>query len=357
MNVAVITFPLINNYGGIIQAYAMMVLLRELGHNPVFVNLQIESRFTSISKYFVKKYMLFFLKKYSNVTLTLKDKELKRFVDTYITPQTIAISDSKELHEYFESHKFDACVVGSDQVFSKMGYSKFENDYSLGFLNNEIIKLSYAASFGGSDYQGDQNRVEYHKSNLKRFDAVSVREKSAIDVCTRTFNVDAKHVLDPTMMIDKVKYIEIFGGSSKDEARKDLFAYVLDSGLSKTKIVQDFADNLGLSVHQINDGNGSAKPIPMADWLKSIFYSEHVITDSFHGCVFCIIFNKPFHCFINKKRGADRFYSLLEMFGLENRIIIDGVIDKPIDWAEVNHKLELLKLESAEFLQENLKNI
>jgi len=355
MNVAVLTFPLINNYGGIIQAYAMMVFLRELGHKPTFINLQTESRFTSFSKYLVKKYILFFLKKHRNVTLTVKDSELKRFVDTYITPQTIAISNSKELHEYFESQKFDACVVGSDQVFSKMGYSNFENDYSLGFLNNEIIKLSYAASFGGSDYQGNQDKVEFHKTNLKRFDAVSVREKSAIDVCTRTFDVDAKHVLDPTMMIDKMKYLEIFGGSSKGETRKELFAYVLDSDLSKTKVVQDFAGNIGLSVNQINDGNGSEKTIPMEDWLKSILYSEHVITDSFHGCVFCIIFNTPFHCFINKKRGADRFYSLLEMFGLENRIISDEVTDAPIDWDDVNNKLELNKIESAEFLREHLK--
>jgi len=356
MNVAVITFPLINNYGCIIQAYAMMVLLRELGHEPSFINLQAENRFKSVSKYLIKKYMLFFLKKYRNVTLTVKDCELKRFVDTHITPKTIAICNSKELHEYFNSHKFDACVVGSDQVFSKMGYSNFENDFSLGFLNNGIIKLSYAASFGGSDYQGDIGKVEFHKKNLKRFAAISVREKSAIDVCTKTFNVYSKHVLDPTMMIDKIKYLDIFGDPFRYENRRQLFAYVLDSDLSKTKIIKDFSEIMELSVHQINDGNDSSKIIPMEDWLKSIFYSEHVITDSFHGCVFCIIFNKPFHCFINKKRGADRFYSLLEMFGLEDRVISDKVIDASIDWEEVNRKLKINRAESAEFLRAHLKN-
>jgi len=357
MKVAVITFPLINNYGGIIQAYAMMVFLRKLGHEPALINLQTESRFSSVSKYLVKKYVLFFLKKYNVVTLTVKNSELRRFVDTYITPKTIPISNSKQLHKYFDGQKFDACVIGSDQVFSKMGYTNFENDYSLGFLKSGIIKLSYAASFGGSAYQGDKDKIEFHKKNLKQFDAISVREKSAIGVCARIFDVSATHVLDPTMMIDKKKYLEFFAGSSKEEVRRELFAYVLDSDLNKTKIVQGFSVNKGLSVHQINDGNSSEKIISMEGWLQSIYYSAHVITDSFHGCVFCIIFNKPFHCFINQKRGSDRFYSLLEMFGLEDRIINGMVTDTPIDWNEVNNKLELNKIKSEDFLRDHLKTL
>lgn len=357
MRVAVITFPLINNYGGIIQAFAMMRLLKDLGHEPTLVNFQSESKFKSISKFLIKKYVLFFMQRFKGVTLTLKNKELSEFVDTYIAPKTSVIRNSQELKQYFDNHKFDACVVGSDQVFAKMGYTSFENDYSLGFIDDDTLKLSYAASFGADRYQGDSQQVEFHKVNLNRFDGISVREESGVDVCNRTFGVDATHVLDPTMMIGKSNYVDIISldaTNKKSENSNELFAYVLDSDEAKTKAIQNFAESKGLTTRQINDGNASNDVISMEKWLSSIYYAEHVITDSFHGCVFCIIFNKPFHCFINQKRGADRFISLLKMFGLEHRIVGDDISNEPIHWDEVNEKLEYHKKNSADFLLQYL---
>lgn len=353
-NVAVVTFPLINNYGGIIQAYALMLVLSELGHKPTLINLKSERRYLSVSKYIFKKYVLFFLKKYRSVTLTIKDRDLERFIDKYIAPKSVSIWNSKQLHKYFISNKYDACIVGSDQVFAKMGYPKFENDYSLGFVDDETKKLSYAASFGGDDFLGDTNTVEYHKKNLKRFAGVSVREQSAVQVCFKRFSVNAKHVLDPTMLIDKKHYINVINSSPEQLEKKKLFAYVLDSDLRKNNLMSQFSDRKGITINQVNDGNNSKNIISMQEWLGSIYSAEHVITDSFHGCVFCIIFNKPFHCFVNKKRGADRFYSLLEMFGLESRIINDDIIDEDINWNDVNSKLEFYKSESLDFLNEVL---
>nr|PMH18893.1 hypothetical protein BCU73_21465 [Vibrio cyclitrophicus] len=347
--VAVVTFPLINNYGGIIQAYALMLVLDDLGHKPTLINLKSEKRYLSLGKYIFKKYILFFLKKYSSVTLTLKDRKLERFIDKYISPKSASIWNSKQLHKHFSSNKYDACVVGSDQVFAKMGYPKFENDYSLGFVDDETIKFSYAASFGGNDYLGDSNAVDYHKKNLQRFEGVSVRENSAVQVCFKRFSVDAQHVLDPTMLIDKNNYINIIGNFS-GLLKNKIFAYVLDSDLRKNNIMSQFADRKRIAVNQINDGNDSKNIISMQEWLGSIYSSEHVITDSFHGCVFCIIFNKPFHCFVNSKRGADRFYSLLEMFGLENRIINNEIVDYEINWDDVNSKLEYYKSKSLDFV-------
>lgn len=357
MKVAVITFPLINNYGGIIQAFAMMKLLEDLGHEPTLVNFQSESKCKSVSKFIIKKYCLFFMSRFKNVTLTLKNKELAKFVDVYISPKTDPICNSQDLKDYFESNNFDACVVGSDQVFSKMGYTHFENDYSLGFVKDDVIKLSYAASFGADRYQGDSQQIEFHKKNLNRFAGVSVREESGVNVCKDTFSVDSTHVLDPTMMISPSYYLDIIAtDKTKAELRNnnELFAYVLDSDEAKTTTIQQFAKNKELSTRQINDGNASVDVISMEKWISSIYNAEHVITDSFHGCVFCIIFNKPFHCYINRKRGADRFISLLKMFGLESRIIEGDISDELIDWKYVNAKLAEHHLKSANFLREHL---
>lgn len=357
MRVAVITFPLINNYGGIIQAFAMMKLLEDLGHEPILVNCQSESKLKAISKFIIKKYLLGFMSRFKGVTLTLKNKDLAKFVDTYINPKTAPIRNSQELKDYFDNNNFDACVVGSDQVFAKMGYTKFENDYSLGFINDDIIKLSYAASFGADRYQGDSQQIEFHRINLNRFSGVSVREESGVNVCRDTFSVDSMHVLDPTMMIAPSGYLDLVSADTiKLEPRNsgELFAYVLDSDEAKTKAIKRFAKSKGLSTRQINDANATADVISMEKWISSIYYADHVITDSFHGCVFCIIFNKPFHCYINNKRGADRFISLLKMFGLENRIINDVMNDGIIDWSVVNEKLAMHKNKSKDFLQTHL---
>ncbi|NBN70025.1 polysaccharide pyruvyl transferase family protein [Proteus sp. G2618] len=358
MRIAVITFPLINNYGGIIQAYALMKLLSDLGHEPVLINFQSEKYSKSLMKYIVKKYMLFFIKKYRNSILTKKNYSLRQFINLEINPRSENIYNSKELYKYFLSNKFDACIVGSDQVFAKLGYSNFENVYSLGFLNKNIIKLSYAASFGGDKFLGDVEKIKYHSDNLKKFRKISVREKSGIKICQNTFGVDAVHVLDPTMVIDKNYYINLISSNEYEKKEKELFAYILDNTNEKEEIVSNIAEIKQYSVKKVSDGNLSTNVLSMEDWLGNIYNSEYIITDSFHGCVFCIIFNKPFNCIINNKRGADRFLSLLSLFGLEDRILIDGYSEKntntDIDWEMVNSKIKSLKDYSIDFLKNNL---
>ncbi|CAH7141212.1 PS_pyruv_trans domain-containing protein [Vibrio chagasii] len=357
MKIAIVTFPLINNYGGIIQAYAMVELLKDLGHQPVLINLQPESKFKAIGKYLIKKYILIKPKKNKNYPKLVRDKKLHGFIVKNITPLSKEIRNSAELHIHFEEEPYDACIVGSDQVFASMGFTNFKNDFSLGFMSDDILKLSYAGSFGGNKFRGDPSMVSVHANNLSRFDAVSVRENSAINVCDELFGIKATHVLDPTMMIDKTSYLDILGYSQLPKNKAELFAYVLDSSEDKQRMLNKLAQDRSITLTTLNDGNKSGKVISMEEWLKSILLAEHVITDSFHGCVFCIIFNKPFNCFVNEDRGADRFYSLLELFGLESRAIINdsSSIDyTDIDWNDVNKRLDVLRGKSKEFLTRNL---
>ena len=98
-------------------------------------------------------------------------------------------------------------------------------------------------------------------------------------------------------------------------------------------------------------------PISLQEWLKNIFESEFVVTDSFHGCVFSMIFHKHFYCFINEKRGGDRFNSLLEMVDLKDRIIIEGnFVNKNINFNEVDKKLSKMREISTKFLLNSLND-
>ncbi|OBT13676.1 hypothetical protein A9264_15335 [Vibrio sp. UCD-FRSSP16_10] len=357
MKIAVITLPLVNNYGGIIQAYALVEYLKELGHQPVLVNLQSDGRIKALSKYWVKKYIFAFSERSKNNPKLVKDHKLQIFITNKIVPKTKKIKNSSALYKLFDEENFDACIVGSDQVFSSMGAMNFKGDFSLGFVADEVIKLSYAASFGGNSFRGDKNLIPTHSKNLKRFDGVSVREQSAVGVCEDIFGVASTHVLDPTMMISKRKYLDLCNSENCAESTNNLFCYVLDSTDYKSQIIRSFAESKSMRVKQLTDGNKTGKIISMEEWLRSIIYSEYIITDSFHGIVFSIIFNKPFYCFVNKERGADRFYSLLQKLGLEDRIISNEtrvIHDSNIDWDLVNEKLRVLKYRSTSFLTESL---
>ena len=354
MKIGILTFPLINNYGGILQAFAMMKLIKSLGHEPVLVNLKYSHNFKIYTKYFIKKYILFFMKKYKSASLFKQNKNTKYFVDNYINPKTEPIYTTNELVKILNNSNFDACVVGSDQVFSSMSGIGFKDIYSLGFVDN-IIKIAYAGSFGGDFFKG--KNINLHSQNLKKFKAISVREQSGIEVCKKTFGVEAQHVLDPTMMIDKKEYEMLFE-NLPTKTKGKIFAYILDKNSDKNAMLKRFAKEQKLEIYEINDGNTAKNIISPIEWMKAIYDAKIVITDSFHGCVFSIIFNKPFFAFVNEMRGNARFESLFGMFELKDRIInsSDNInLKNEINYAKINKILSEKKEFSVNFIIENLR--
>ncbi|MDU7070558.1 polysaccharide pyruvyl transferase family protein [Campylobacter ureolyticus] len=355
MKIAVMTLPLSNNYGGNLQAFALVKLLKNLGYEPIFINLKRKITFKIYFKFIIKNILGLFMVKYENPTLPIKrTKQMASFIDRYIFPKTGEIFSSVKLEKICIKEKFDACIVGSDQVFRPGYFKPFQNDFSLGFLNDNVIKLSYAASFGGSKYKGD--KVNLHSRNLKKFKAISVREKSGIKVCKETFGVDATWVLDPTMMLEIDEYKKLFKDVKTSNSKGRIFAYVLDKSLEKQTLINNFAKDKNLEIYEVNDGGNRKNTPSIEEWLKSIYEADTIITDSFHGCVFSILFNKPFYAFINKERGADRFYSLFEMFDLFDRIIdCNNFSKKNINYKKVNEIIKEQKELSKKFLVLNLK--
>ncbi|ATD08970.1 polysaccharide pyruvyl transferase family protein [Pseudoalteromonas piscicida] len=354
MKVLVLTFPLINNYGGIIQAYALMKVLTELGFEPVLANLRPESDILAVTKYVIKRCFLPFSSKHKGSSLNIADPKIKSFIKEEISPKTEAIYNFNQLKKLLDRNEYSCCIVGSDQVFAKLGYPRFEDIYSLGFVNDKVTKIAYAASFGGGEFQGSANKVNYHSKSLKKFKAISVREESGVEVCERTFDVQAEHVLDPTIIIDKSYYIDIIEKYTCERNEGKLFSYILDKENKDYTFIEKVASEKGLELKEVNDGNDSKEKVNIEEWLNYIYSSDYIVTDSFHGVVFSIIFNKPFSCIINNKRGADRFLSLLKLVNLESRILDEHFVDHEIDWHGVNKVLSLLRLNSIDFLVKNL---
>lgn len=377
MKVGVLTLPLHTNYGGNLQAYALIHVLKEMGHDAWLIKWEKNKTPLwkcplTIGKRLVLKYLLG--KKGVVVGSGIFDRRrrdaiefhAKRFINQHIFPQTTGFSSTWALARGIASYRFDAIVVGSDQVWRP---APNVTDYFLGFLDESdsaIRRVAYAASFGTDQWTFSPSQHKVCTDYLRRFDAVSVREDSAVSMCLQRFEVQAEHVIDPTMLLSRSHYVDLAcNGYSKQllSGGRGLFVYVLDANSDKTSAINDIATRLGLyhfAVEmQTKDGCAISSAVqvpPVEDWLRCFEEADFIFTDSFHGCVFAIIFNKPFIAYGNKSRWLARFESLLRMFHLEDRLVDSAaavsseILDSPIDWSAVNEILAARQVEAKSFI-------
>lgn len=373
MKIGVLTLPLHNNFGGILQAYALQLVLNNIGHDAMLID---KSKYVSLGPWY-KKFPIY-TKRALEKYLMRKDIVVKADVEQNRIPKTIAKHTDLFIDKYIKriftkdfsnikESNFDALIVGSDQIWRpKYFFSKIENAY-LDFAKEWNIKrIAYAASFGTEEWEYTEEQTRNCSTLLKKFNAVSVRESSAVKLCNEKFKVEALHILDPTMLLEKDEYINLFKETETAKSDGNLFCYILDSGTEKDDIINTIATERRVKPFYVNSKyEDLAAPLeeriqqPVEKWLRAFYDAEFVITDSFHACVFSIIFNKPFIVYGNKERGFARFESLLNMFGLEDRLVSSlnetkTAIEKPIDWDRVNNIHKILKEESLFFLKKNL---
>ncbi len=382
MKICILTQPLNFNYGGILQAYALQKVIREAGHYVVtdrfgaHQTLSVLERIARFSLHFYKRYLCGYKLynpyrflfcsvnmggEYAKITI-----HTERFITKYI--RCIDLFEGKSQPSTSVASEYDAFVVGSDQVW-RWAYN-FIPPYFLSFVQGNATKrISYAASFGLDNIE------EFDKSTLLKcrewialFDAVSVREESGVEICRRDLGVDAEWVLDPAMLLDAEDYLELIKPRHRDQRKKGLMNYILNESRQRDEIIDCVASTLSLTPLNIvpkgvfnrrsKDLNNSVLP-SVEEWLLGIRNSEFVVTDSFHGVLFSIIFNTPFIAIENRDRGSARFYSLLKIFGLESRLIssstqIDDKLFAPIDWQIINAKASEWRKKSLLFLNSSL---
>ena len=376
MRIGILTLPLHTNYGGILQAYDLQTVLERMGHEVVVFDTPNKCPLPPLWKLplsFAKRILLksmgridrIFIERYNNRVYPVITKEIQPFIDEKIHRKVFA-NFSK-----IGAREFDAIVVGSDQVWRSIYFVPMwlgfpiENAY-LSFTKGWNLKrISYAASFGTDKWEYNEKQTLHSKKSLQMFDAVSVREENGVKLCKQYFDVDALHVLDPTMLLDANDYIELFKQKQTPKSKGNLLNYVLDETDEIESLIKKVASMKKMVPFAVNNPyeGDNTKPLnqrikPSVEaWLRGFYDADFVITDSFHACVFSIIFKKQFIVIGNKERGMARFESLLKMFGLEERLV-DEKVDvnnlHPIDYDIVYNLYGQLKKKSLLFLSENL---
>lgn len=375
MKIAIMTQPLGTNYGGIMQAWALQQVLKKQGHEVVTIDRQPDDRgclyhllrlgYRTVQKALGRRKAPINLEKHFPEIF----QHTNAFVQQHLS-MSEPLDSTEKLKAHFEREQYDAVIVGSDQTWRPM-YSPNIGNFFLDFLQDKNIKrIAYASSFGVDEWEFTEDQTKYCAPLARKFDAISVREDSGISLCKKYLGVDAEHVLDPTLLVDRSTYQALFEGKEMPD-KKGIYTYILDKSEWKSQVVELAKKELNLpqfshqpkekySDNMVGDWKSCLMP-SVEDWLKGFSDADFVITDSFHGTVFSIIFEKPFISLVNKERGGARFYSLLKNFGFENRAIssfdnqeLINIINRKSVFNLIENDFSILKEQSNSFFIKNL---
>lgn len=377
MRIAIISLPLHTNYGGVLQAYALRSYLVSQGHEVTVLDRKekmpvpkgLRAPFIYAGR-LLKRVMKgpsgpeVFRELRFRKELPVVAAKMQKFIDGEIAPRLVGWYDEIREGEY------DAVIVGSDQVWRPLYFGKI-NDAFLEFASGwDVLRIAYAASFGTDALEYDYTALQECSELLSRFDSVSVREESAVKACAEWFDYDkAVHVLDPVMLLDAGVYGAIAESAAEHPAEGKVMTYILDRDTQKNHLVGFLAKAGGLEIYEMHsDSYDRSRSVEervapaVGEWIAAFRDAELVVTDSFHGCVMCILFHKPFVATGNAGRGNARLKSLLDMFGLDQYMVhgIDPEDDGSFflqgpDWSGVDRILEEKRAFSTDFLKNSLK--
>ena len=326
MRINILTQPLFCNYGGILQNYALQVILRRMGHEPLTVNgppepprREMNWRDHAVSVVNIMRRLQGKLRlPYVNpLTISRKEHELsfpqRDFVRRHINKVDYKAPFTSGILSELPA---DVWIVGSDQIW-RPWCSHYINNCFFDFIpeNYPLRRVAYAVSFGTDNWEIDGPTTESVRRLASRFDAVSVREKSGVDLSRLFLGIEAKHVVDPTLLLEADDYLSLLGDKTAPE-KAYIAEYILDISAQKRKEIRNESKLHGLPILSI--GRMRRKGFDSIEsWLIGIANADRVVTDSFHGTVFSLIFRKPVKILTNEVRGNARLDSLRATLNLE----------------------------------------
>ncbi|MDH0057958.1 polysaccharide pyruvyl transferase family protein [Stutzerimonas stutzeri] len=371
MKIAIMTQPLGHNYGGIMQAWALQQMLKSLGQEVVTIDRQPDDQgfIYQTARLAFRAAMKVAGKRKAPINIEKQLPYILKNTHNFIC-QNITLSErldsTEKLKAHFARENYDAVVVGSDQTW-RPKYSPNIENFFLDFLEGKKIKrFAYASSFGVDKWEYSDEKTKRCAGLAKEFDAVSVRETTGIELCRKYLGIESEQTLDPTLLLDRNAYENLICPERIAFEKAGVFTYFLDKSPEKIELADNISKITGEKIYSCQaryglDANIDANmedfvmPDPR-DWLAGFANAKYVLTDSFHGCVFSIIFNKPFIALGNYERGLSRFDSLLRSLDLVDRLITNvdanssGLLSKEVDWLVVNRKLHCLRANSIAVL-------
>lgn len=367
MKVGILTFQNAHNYGAILQLYALKMYLEKLGNEVTvinYINEKIQEEYPIKKSFFVKRDWPIYKKVNRGINNLINNKEYSKkwlkfddFIKELVNNQQriYRVEDVKKI-----SDNLDYIICGSDQIWNPKLTGCLDKVYFVDF-ESKAIKISYAASIGLERFEGEQEKE--FKALINNFNNISVREenlKNYIENLDKTKRVEV--VLDPTLLLDKQEYEKILIEPKIKE--KYLFIYCVLPDKRLIKIAKKIAKQKGLKIIELTYvkqfGTFSHKQILDAgpkEFLGLIKNAEYVVTNSFHGTIFSILFDKKFYT-ISIDKVNSRIETLLNVTGAISRFVdVNSKInlEEEIDYKKAMENIKKYKETSENFLRKTLE--
>ena len=302
------------NYGSILTYYALNKTIRDMGYSVAMLENPLSGN-NDANRTFPEDHPFYFS---------------RRFYE--ITPHA-TLDNMDMMNSYCK-----AFIVGSDQLWNYALSKRYGQSYFLDFADDNHAKLSYATSFGHTIYNGPDDDKELVRHNLSRFDKISVRDGFSKTIIEQEFGLKAERVLDSVFLCGADEYRFLANESTFTFEKRYIFAYILNPNDEIGDQLKRISHENGMDIIVAFDEAGDASEHAMQlgvddshielcnhlsvyDWLARFYNADYVVTDSFHGICFSLIFRKNFVALQNNKRGPDRFTDIMQLFGIEERLV------------------------------------
>ena len=366
-----------DNYGQVLQCYALQSVLNDMGHEPYVINYDSENGIHKVS--LMKRFARIFLYPIYIRRKRRREKEkearrqrlsVRHFDEFRLKHFTFSDTFYKSLNALRDAPpQADCYIAGSDQLWGRL-LSNPENEvYFLAFGGN-VRRVAYACSFGMKEYPKELRPVL--KKNLERFHKVSCREYDGVAICA-DLGIDAKKNLDPTLIANTDIYRRLM---EKSPYTCD-YAYIYSLNISQpaelrwSELNSYMREKSLKPIVTISSGYIEGKDIyenvtysyaTIEQWLTNIAHARFVVTTSFHGVVFCILLHRPFVYVPLAGKFAASNNRALDLFNdlhINGRVLNDettyaSILSSNIDWKETGSCLKSLQAESLEYLRTSL---
>ncbi|BBB90117.1 MAG TPA: polysaccharide pyruvyl transferase family protein [Methylomusa anaerophila] len=365
MNISMITLHRVLNYGSFLQTYALQEYLEKLGHAVKVVDYK-PNRFSNAQYFWSKnpkgKNNIMYALLYN--TAVFPKKLIRKLIfDSYVA-KYIKLTDM-QYHTFADIKQHlpeaDVYITGSDQVWNSNYNGEVDPAYFVDFAPQGKPRIAYAASFGRTELGMEE--IQPINKLISKYNAISVRENSALKILDRLGRTDGVHVVDPTLLLNRDEWGKLIEKRKIND--KYLLIYQLNNNNFMIETAKQIAKEKGLKIVKLALNRRKYAGIDFvfnnitpSDFLSLFAFADFVVTDSFHGSAFSINFNKELIVIPPEKYGT-RLISLLETMGLPERVIYKNfdlrIIAEPIDYSLVNEKLQAERRKASDFLSSYIK--
>jgi hypothetical protein len=359
MKVGIITFHRALNYGAVLQTYALQQILDEMGIESDVIDYEcktINDNYNGIifSKCNRKKEYL------NAVGYFVKTKNKRNNFDKFISESLQLSSKCNRQNIGSIETEYDCFITGSDQVFNDK-CTGFDTTYFLDFVKNPLMRNSYAASFGFQQVP-DALKGKYTEL-LNSFNNISVREEQGIKIVKELTGKKAVKNVDPTLALNSKQWEKKIKNNFRND--KYIFVYTVMDPVNLVQYAVELSHKTGFKVvylhgnietYSTSNSNGVVENIYSAspdDFLNYIYHAEYIITNSFHGTVFSIIYKKKFIVELEAWKYNKRAEELLKSLNINGHVLSDinlDTIDDNCDWDEIEKLLEVERLKTKDYL-------